>query len=238
MRSTLTIGRLCLRQSPKLRPKFHCRIQVASKRFYGNGGKAHFRAPPRSKRLLLAGAISLSPAAFVQLSEKDNGGTELTAEGRMLEASRDEIKKGVAADVHGLRRLRDSVIYFADVFIWEPICTGLRFLHLVVIFVPVIVSVPALWIGRRDPKRDEERSGTLWWYWFLVKSMERAGPAFIKVRTHVYMILTALTLAAWAMGRFSIRYIPYPDVRDHVWSTLKCPCALSPRDQANHQTSF
>lgn len=101
----------------------------------------------------------------------------------MLEASREEIKKKVDDDVHGFRRVRDSIVYFSDVYIWEPICTGLRFLHLVVIFVPVMVTVPALWIGKRDPKRDNERSGSLWWYWFLVKSMERAGPAFIKVRT-------------------------------------------------------
>ena len=100
----------------------------------------------------------------------------------MLEASRDEIKKKVGDDVHGLRRLKDSIVYFADVYFWEPICTGLRFLHLVVIFVPVMATVPALWIGSRDPRRDNERSGSLWWYWFLVKSMERAGPAFIKVR--------------------------------------------------------
>ena len=119
--------------------------------------------------------------AFVQLSEKDNGGTEQTAEGRMLEASRHEIAKKVDDDVHGFSRFKQSIIYFADLYIWEPLCTGLRFLHLVIIFVPVIVSVPAIWVGRRVREKDNERSGTLWWYWFLVKSMERAGPAFIKV---------------------------------------------------------
>lgn len=99
----------------------------------------------------------------------------------MLQASRAEIKKKVKEDSHGIRRVRDSIVVFLDMYIWEPVCTGLRFLHLVFIFVPVIVTVPALWIGTRDKKRDNERSGTLWWYWFLVKSMERAGPAFIKV---------------------------------------------------------
>jgi aarF domain-containing kinase len=67
-------------------------------------------------------------------------------------------------------------------YIVEPICTGLRFLHLVVIFVPVIVTIPALWLGQKQPGRENERSGTLWWYGFLVASMERAGAAFIKVR--------------------------------------------------------
>ena len=115
------------------------------------------------------------------MSEKDNDGTEQTAEGRMLQASREEIKKEVSSDVRGFRRFRDHVIVFVDLYIWEPICTGLRFLHLVVIFVPVMVSVPAIWVGKRDSKRGGERSGTLWWYRFLVRSMERAGPAFIKV---------------------------------------------------------
>lgn len=130
---------------------------------------------------MLAAAAALSPLAFVQISEEDNGGTEQTAEGRMLEASRDEIRKEVKDDVHGIRRLRDSIIVFLDVYLWEPLCTGTRFLHLVFIFVPVIATVPALWIGRRQKNKDNERSGTVWWYWFLVKSMERAGPAFIKV---------------------------------------------------------
>lgn len=182
MRSTLLLGRLCLRQAPKLRAATQYR--VASKRTYGSGNGwsgSHWKAPPRNGRLVLAAAASLSPAAFVSLSEKDNGGTEQTAEGRMLEASRDEIEKRVDDDVHGFRRFKDHIILFLDLYIWEPVCTGLRFLHLVVIFVPVLVTVPALWIGTRQKDRSNERSGTLWWYWFLVKSMERAGPAFIKV---------------------------------------------------------
>jgi len=120
----------------------------------------------------------------VQLSEEDNAGTDQTAEGRMLDASREELKKEVGADVHGLRRFRDTVVLYVDLYLWEPLCTGLRFLHLVFIFVPVIVTVPAIWIGPRDKKKSDERAGTLWWYWFLVRSMERAGPAFIKVGTH------------------------------------------------------
>ncbi len=99
----------------------------------------------------------------------------------MLEASRDEIKKEVSADVHGFQRFKHSIILFADLYLWEPICTGLRFFHLVVIFVPVIVAVPAIWVGKRDKMRGGERWGTVWWYRFLVQAMERAGPAFIKV---------------------------------------------------------
>lgn len=101
----------------------------------------------------------------------------------MLEASRREIDGAlpdwVADSKHGWRRKTYS---FVDNYIVEPIATGFRFLHLVFIFVPVLLTVPVIWFGGRVKDRDNERSGTLWWYGFLVKSMERAGAAFIKVR--------------------------------------------------------
>jgi len=177
MRSPLAIGRLCLRQAPRIRSATKPRA-----RFYGGGSGGRFwRQPPRRPGLILAAALSLSPAVFVQLAGEDNEGTDQTAEERMLEASRDEIKKKVGDDVYGLRRLGHSLVLFVELYVWEPLCTGLRFLHLVIIFVPVFVTVPVIWFGKRDKRRSNERSGTLWWYSFLVKSMERAGPAFIKV---------------------------------------------------------
>lgn len=115
------------------------------------------------------------------LAEVDNGGTDQTAEGRMLQASRDELKKKVSRNVHGWQRVRDEICLFIDLYLWEPFRTGLRFCHLLIIFVPVIVTVPLIWCGSIDEQRHEERTGTLWWYSFLVKSMERAGAAFIKV---------------------------------------------------------
>ncbi|KAK4211920.1 putative serine/threonine-protein kinase abkC [Rhypophila decipiens] len=139
---------------------------------------------PRGTRITLmaaAGNSALATAAFVQLSEEDNTGTEKTSELRMLEISRQEIKKAVSEDDTGLTRLRHQVVLFLDLYVWEPICTGVRFLQLVVIFVPVMLAVPIIWIGRRHPDRDNERTGTLLWYNFLVKSMEWAGPSFIKL---------------------------------------------------------
>lgn len=100
----------------------------------------------------------------------------------MLEASRKEIEKSKDETNQGLTRLRNNIVYYLDVYLIEPVCTGIRFLHLVVIFVPVILAVPAIWIGSRQPNRDNERTGTLWWYGFLVQAMEWSGPAFIKVR--------------------------------------------------------
>lgn len=99
----------------------------------------------------------------------------------MLEASRAELKKTVDDDARGLYRFGRELVIFLDLYFWEPLCTGVRFVELVFIFIPVILTVPAIWIGRRQPSRDNERSGTLWWYHFLVRTMEAAGPAFIKL---------------------------------------------------------
>lgn len=152
------------------------------------GSRIHPRQIPwsgRSARAIAlqasAGAATLGTAAFVSASQRDNSGTDETGELRMLELSRAEIKKTIADDDRGVSRVVHEVILFLDVYVWEPLCTGARFLYLVVIFVPVILSVPAVWLGRRHPERDNERSGTLWWYQFLVKAMELAGPAFIKL---------------------------------------------------------
>jgi aarF domain-containing kinase len=128
---------------------------------------------------LIAAATALSPAAFVELGENHDDGK--TGEMHMLEVSRKEISKNVPEDAHGVQRLYKTVIYVLDQWLYEPLATSFRFLHLVVIFVPVIVTIPAAFLGSRQKDHDNERSGIIWWYGFLVKSMERAGPAFIKL---------------------------------------------------------
>lgn len=109
----------------------------------------------------------------------------------MLEASRKELAEQVPEYLQGSRHIRRAIWRFLDTWIVEPIATGLRLFHLMVIFVPVIITVPAIWIGSRQKDKDDERSGTIWWYGFLVSSMERAGAAFIKVgltQHHVWSI--------------------------------------------------
>ncbi|KAK5635405.1 hypothetical protein RRF57_011117 [Xylaria bambusicola] len=175
------------------------------------------RSAPRrqyqAKGIILKAAVNgaLGTAAFVKLSEKDNGGTEHTAEGRMLKASTQELEKTVDEDKTGISRWAEEVIIFLDLYIWEPLCTGFRFFQLVVIFVPVILSVPAIWFGSRQPDQNNEKSGTLWWYNFLVWGMETAGPAFIKVRAispilYPLRSLTSLViqLGQWAASRTDI----------------------------------
>lgn len=173
------LGRTCLRHGAQRTRLFFPRHQQyfssTARRF---AIRTPFRRPPILGTVILG---ALSPAAFVKLSEKDNGDGK-TGEEHMLEASRAEIEKTLPNNIHGFRRAWRSLVLFVDYYIYEPIATGFRFLHLGLIFVPVIVTVPVIWLGRRRKDRDNERSGTLWWYKFLVHSMERAGPAFIKVR--------------------------------------------------------
>lgn len=147
---------------------------------------------------------ALSPAAFVSIAEDDeNKNDGLTHEEHMLQLSRKELDEKVPDRLKNSKKVRVGIWRFVDTWIVEPIATGFRFLHLVVIFVPVILSVPVIWFGARNPERDDERSGTLWWYGFLVSSMERAGAAFIKLgqwaasRTDIFphemcMIMSAL----------------------------------------------
>lgn len=118
----------------------------------------------------------------MELSEDKDSVPGQTGEKRMLEASRAEISKTLDDDDRGFSRLHHSIVLFLDVFLWEPLCTGFRFLHLAIIFVPVLFAVPVIWLGKRHSDRDGERTGALWWYNLLVKGMEWAGPAFIKVR--------------------------------------------------------
>lgn len=175
--------------------------------------------PHRGQAPLLAAAqatAALGTAAFVKLSENEEASGD-TGERRMLQASRKEISKKVDDDDQGLSRLRHKVVYFLDVYVWEPLCTGFRFFHLALIFVPVILAVPAIWIGRRQKDRNNERAGTLWWYGFLVKGMEWAGPAFIKVRTKWMSDFRARrpgyrseipVWSAWSMAIHSRRQVP------------------------------
>ncbi|QPC69622.1 hypothetical protein HYE68_000374 [Fusarium pseudograminearum] len=187
MRAGPFIGRFFvhpgLRTCPNVRPN----ISILSRRFASQSSR-HPRftkwSTPTSKRIALhasGGAVALGTAAFVELSQQENGNDQETGEKRMLEASRAEARKGVRAESRGLTRVGERIKYLIDLLIIEPVCTGFRFLQLVVIFVPVIITIPAIYFGSRRPDRDNERSGTLWWYGFLVNEMELAGPAFIKL---------------------------------------------------------
>ncbi|KAI0931711.1 hypothetical protein AcW2_000542 [Taiwanofungus camphoratus] len=86
------------------------------------------------------------------------------------------------------RSILSRIIAFTRDYIWEPLLTARRFIHLFYLFLPVILSVPMLLVGRPDPKLEGDRWGAVWWYGYLTSQMQRAGPTFIK-------------LAQWAASR-------------------------------------
>jgi len=186
MRTTLLFARTsCLRQSIPRSGIAHHGVRTFTwtrprqhQSFFQNA-KIFFRNPPAPVKGGTACLAALSPAAFIELSEEGDDGE--TGEERMLQASRQELAEYVPERLRGSHKIRRSIWKFLDTYIIEPIATGFRLLHLVIIFVPVILTIPVIWIGQRQKDKDNERSGTLWWYGFLVRSMERAGAAFIKV---------------------------------------------------------
>ncbi|KAG1757126.1 hypothetical protein EDB19DRAFT_1655993 [Suillus lakei] len=71
---------------------------------------------------------------------------------------------------------------------WEPLLTARRFIHLFYLFIPVIITMPMLLVGKPERRYKGDKWGAIWWYGFLVRRMQTAGPTFIK-------------LAQWAASR-------------------------------------
>ncbi|KAK9240681.1 ABC1 family-domain-containing protein [Lipomyces kononenkoae] len=72
-------------------------------------------------------------------------------------------------------------VYLVVDSIYNSVATWCRFLHLVIIFVPVIAGSPAILFGQRITNSENETTGALWWYKLLTRNMEKAGPTFIKL---------------------------------------------------------
>ncbi|KAG2156668.1 uncharacterized protein EDB93DRAFT_1238943 [Suillus bovinus] len=65
--------------------------------------------------------------------------------------------------------------------LWEPLLTARRFIHLFYLFIPVIITMPMLLVGKPERRYRGDKWGAIWWYGFLVRRMETAGPTFIKL---------------------------------------------------------
>ncbi|KAL4803910.1 hypothetical protein BDV18DRAFT_143444 [Aspergillus unguis] len=180
MRLFLPFGRFC--STCGRSPQLLARLPPPSRRLsrslcvqrpnQGRQGRA-----PRIKPVLFG---VLAPAAFVKIAE--NNDDDETAERLMLEASRKEIKEDIIERTEGRIGVGGPKLAYWAYYIYDTVATGFRFVHLVVIFLPVILTAPSIWLGKRIKDREDgARTGTLWWYSFLVKAMERAGPAFIKL---------------------------------------------------------
>lgn len=64
-------------------------------------------------------------------------------------------------------------------FIYEPIVTFGRFVHLSFIFIPVFALYPITFFGKTT--KLGERTGALLWYWLLRHAAELGGASFIKL---------------------------------------------------------
>ncbi|KAI8936839.1 hypothetical protein NX059_012555 [Plenodomus lindquistii] len=211
MRTSLLFGRQCLRQGLPRPRRCYNHNHSYGYTHHASAARRLFATPAlRGKTVQWSGAVAgaaagaaLSPLAFVAIGSDQAGSGETTHEAAMLEVSRRELEAQVPKALEHSAKYRRGLYLFVEDYLIEPIATGLRFLHLVVIFVPVLVTLPAIWLGARQPHRDNERSGTLWWYGYLVLSMERAGAAFIK-------------LGQWAASRTDV----FPTEMCAVMSTL------------------
>ncbi|WVN88470.1 uncharacterized protein L203_103681 [Cryptococcus depauperatus CBS 7841] len=82
-----------------------------------------------------------------------------------------------------------TIIHIIRTYVYEPIATLVRFFQLAFLFGPVILLSPMIFVGKTEKLRrsgrsisgEQENWGAVWWYGFLVKQMERAGPSFIKL---------------------------------------------------------
>ncbi|KAI1788829.1 ABC1-domain-containing protein [Ganoderma leucocontextum] len=86
------------------------------------------------------------------------------------------------------RTLLSRVASYLRERILEPLLTAKRFVYLCFVFIPVFLTAPMLLIGQPESMLRGDRSGAVWWYGFLTRQMQRAGPTFIK-------------LAQWAASR-------------------------------------
>lgn len=135
-------------------------------------------------RTLYLGTVTLAVVAPLGLSSRNQeDGPEKTTEQLMLEESdleREELWM-VSKDQPLIFRVFRNIQVFVVNWVIEPLAIGFRFITLVTIFVPVILAVPLCCLGSRIPEKSNERQGIIMWYAFLIKSMESAGPTFIKV---------------------------------------------------------
>ena len=77
--------------------------------------------------------------------------------------------------------LFSRILSFLRNRILEPVLTAQRFIYLCYVFVPVLLASPMLLIGQPEDTLGGDRWGAVWWYGFLTRQMQRAGPTFTKV---------------------------------------------------------
>jgi hypothetical protein len=83
-------------------------------------------------------------------------------------------------------RLLDRILDWLDTWFLEPILICKRFFHVILLFSPIVIAVPIIFFGEKNPDEHDERTGTIWWYNLIMSQMELAGPTFIKVMIKIH----------------------------------------------------
>ncbi|KAF7981112.1 hypothetical protein HWV62_34831 [Athelia sp. TMB] len=183
-----------LRLSALTSPRVASTSQNIFARGFGRGFSTHLPPPPRARFTLPRKALWLFPVAggltlyllprptTPHLPSFFSSPTLIPCPPESAApsfiSSPSEVQHSILSRI--LQLLRDRI--------WEPIRTASRFIHLAVLFVPVIVAMPMLLVGTPETRLGGDRWGAVWWYGFLVSRMQAAGPTFIK-------------LAQWAASR-------------------------------------
>lgn len=148
-------------------------------------------------KLLLANAIVFAPAVDVGT---DN---EKSAEDKSTDDDYDD--KSTDNDT-------SPTPSFFYTHIFSPVATVFRFLHLLLLFTPVLLTLPLLFIGPRkqygitgpdklSTSESAARVGARLWYNYLAWTMQCAGPSFVKLgqwaasRTDIFPELLTTRLA-------------------------------------------
>lgn len=94
----------------------------------------------------------------------------------------DEARKKKTTKGPMIFRLFFKIKFFLTDYVWDPVKTISRFLELSAFFLPVLLSSPICWFGRREQNNGNNlRSGAKIWFKYLRWTAEMAGASFIKL---------------------------------------------------------
>ena len=194
-----------------------------------SSGSARPSSKPHRRRVVLRLTLALAPglallsAGPVRLDDGGKRPTEINAASTDIDglhfgastAGELHVTQAEIEDEHD-RQAQSRVAYVFEVYFWEPLLTARRFVHLALLFLPVIITIPVLLLeagplhirsrqldANGKPLPYKERATTRLWYRLLVAQMERAGPTFIKVRCALFRLALTRQLAQWAGSRRS-----------------------------------
>ncbi|PLW12203.1 hypothetical protein PCANC_14693 [Puccinia coronata f. sp. avenae] len=184
-------GRCCLRATPsRIRMVYNSAHPLAT----GNRSSR--------KKILLWSLISIGGTGLLYLVLSADGTVQLAGKPELISNLPDR-KQVVGRCARRKPRKTNSRSLWNAIKrnIIEPLATASRFMYLLALFLPVLLTSPVVLLEyielahprkRRKRRKDgtlvTERATTIWWYKLLVSSTQRAGPTFIK-------------LAQWAASR-------------------------------------